>query len=63
MSALDNFLEAPSESLLLTLTIKELIHVADYYSIEVTLPKSAKKDRLVDFIRECLKAKEVLPFF
>ena len=63
MSAVENFLDAPSESLLLSLTVKELINVADYYSIEITLPRSARKDRLVDFIRECLKTKKVLPFF
>ena len=63
MSAVENFLNAPSESLLLSLTVKELINVADYYSIEITLPRSARKDRLVDFIRECLKRKKVLPFF
>ena len=63
MSALDAFWDAPSESLLLTLTVKQLIEVAERYSIEITLPKTARKDCLVEFICESLKAKEVLPFF
>ncbi|XP_059926095.1 uncharacterized protein LOC132471091 [Gadus macrocephalus] len=63
MSALDAFWEAPSESLLLKLTVKQLIEVAERYSIEITLPKTARKDRLVDLICESLKVKDVLPFF
>ena len=47
----------------MTLTVKQLIEVAERYSIEITLPKTARKDCLVEFICESLKAKEVLPFF
>ncbi|XP_056458875.1 uncharacterized protein LOC130392418 [Gadus chalcogrammus] len=63
MSALDAFWEAPLESLLLTLTVQQLIEVAERYSIEITLPKTARKDCLVDLICESLKVKDVLPFF
>ena len=56
-------MDAPSESLLLTLTVKELINIPDYYSIAITLPRSARKDRLVDFIREGLQTQQVFPFF
>lgn len=61
MSALHDFFSAPSESLLLALTKEQLFNVADHYMIGLTLSKSAKKEQIVDFIREHLKDKQVLP--
>lgn len=55
MSTLDDFLEAPSE-----FCITEFC-ITDHYIIKLTLPKSAKKDQLAEFIRESLKEKQVLP--
>ena len=43
MSALDAFWDAPSESLLLTLTVKQLIEVAECYSIEITLLRNCQE--------------------
>ena len=57
MSGYEDFLAAPSESLLVALTKEQLFCIADYYLIEVTLPKRSNKDQLVDFIRERLKEK------
>ncbi|XP_030229035.1 uncharacterized protein si:ch73-60h1.1 isoform X1 [Gadus morhua] len=53
-------LAAPSENLLVALTKEQLFCIADYYVIEVTIPKRANKDQLVDFLRERLKEKQVL---
>ena len=60
MSGYEDFLAAPSESLLVALTKEQLFCIADYYLIEVTIPKRSNKDQLVDFIRERLKEKQVL---
>ena len=60
MSGYEDFLAAPSESLLVALTKEQLFCIADYYLIEVTLPKRSNKDQLVDFIRVRLKEKQVL---
>ena len=60
MSGYDDFLAAPSDNLLVALTKEQLFCIADYYVIEVTIPKRANKDQLVDFIRERLKEKQVL---
>ena len=51
MSVYENFLAAPSESLLIALTKVQLVQVADHYLIELTIPKRANKEQLVDFIR------------
>lgn len=62
MGALEDFLTAPSERLLVVLTKEQLLKVADHYAIELTsVSKSAKKEQFVDFIREFLKEKQVLP--
>ena len=61
MSGYENFLAAPSESLLVALTKEQLIQVADHYSIELTIPKRANKEQLVDFICQRLKEEQVLP--
>lgn len=61
MSVYENFLAAPSESLLIALTKEQLIQVAEHYLIELTIPKRANKEQLVDFIRGQLKEKQVLP--
>ncbi|KAK0145668.1 hypothetical protein N1851_015449 [Merluccius polli] len=61
MSAYDDFLAAPSESLLVALTKEQLMQVADHYLIEWTIPKRSNKEQLVDFIHERLKEKQVLP--
>lgn len=61
MSVLEDFFAAPSESLLVALTKEQLVNVADFYGIELALPKTAKKDKLIDFIRDRLKENQVLP--
>ncbi|KAK0134480.1 Retrovirus-related Pol polyprotein from transposon 412 [Merluccius polli] len=61
MGAYDDFLDAPSESLLVALTKEQLLNVAEHYLIELTVPKSAKKEQLVWFICERLKELKVLP--
>ena len=48
------------QSLLVALTKEQLFCIADYYLIEVTIPKRSNKDQFVDFIRERLKEKQVL---
>lgn len=52
---------APSETLFVALSKEQLVSVADHYVIGITLPKSAKKDQVGDFIRERLKEKHILP--
>lgn len=61
MSVLEDFFAAPSESLLVGLTKEQLVNVADFYGIELALSKTAKKDKLIDFIRHRLKENQVLP--
>lgn len=61
MVALEEFLAAPSERLLVKLTKEQLLQVADHYAIELpSLHKSAKKEQLVDYIREFLIEKQIL---
>ncbi|KAL0147780.1 hypothetical protein M9458_056923, partial [Cirrhinus mrigala] len=62
MVVLEEFLAAPSERLLVELTKEQLLKVAEHYAIELpSVLKSAKKKEFVDFIREFLKEKQVLP--
>ncbi|KAK0133433.1 hypothetical protein N1851_031064 [Merluccius polli] len=61
MSALDAFWVAPSGALLAALNVKQLNSVAKHYSIDVTLPKGAKKSQLLDCILTCLIDRDVLP--
>lgn len=50
ISAVEEFLEAPSESLSDVLTKDQLGKVAAHFLIESLLPKSAKKEQMVQLI-------------
>ena len=60
MTTLEAFFSAPSEALFLALTKDQLSRVAEHYLIEVTLPRSANKQQLANFIHEQLIGRQVL---
>src|SRR4029434_4838794 len=60
MTTLEAFFSAPSEALFLALTKDQLSRVAEHYSIEVTLPRSANKQQLANCIYEQLIDRQVL---
>lgn len=60
MSAVEEFLKAPSERVFATLTKDQLLSVADHYQLELTIPKSSRKDQLFEFIHSSLVERQVL---
>ena len=60
MTTLKAYFSATSEALFLALTKDQLSRVAEHYSIEVTLPRSANKQQLANFIHEQLIDRQVL---
>lgn len=60
MSAVEEFLKAPSERVFATLTKDQLLSVADHYQLELTISKSSRKDQLFEFIRSSLIERQVL---
>uniref|UniRef100_A0A674PAM1 Gypsy retrotransposon integrase-like protein 1 n=1 Tax=Takifugu rubripes TaxID=31033 RepID=A0A674PAM1_TAKRU len=60
MNDYDTFISAPSERLLRALTRNQMFDVVNHYGIDLSIPKSSKKEELCEFILQALMERQIL---